>query len=121
MRISLVYKRGSIAVKYNDKLIGIVTERDLLKRVLAHDLNPHSTRLSEIMSKTLIIVDAEDDIEKARDIMDKHRVRRIFVAENGEVKGILSIRQIIQHLRYSNAVRLSEEEHIRPAYLLREI
>ncbi len=73
------------------KLVGIVTDRDLALKVVAEGLDPKSTKVETVMTRLVITCLADDDIQKALDAMSKHQLRRIPVVDNnGRILGIIS-------------------------------
>ena len=97
---------SSIILVQNDKPVGIVTERDLVRRVLASDRNPDSLKAQDIATKTVITTSALADVSTAVDIMNGYNIRRIVVVDDksGQVVGILTTDDIWQNFR-----RMSEE------------
>ena len=93
---------GCIIVTENGKPIGIVTERDLLKRVISNKKDPTQTKLSEIMSKPLITVKPSTSITSAAKIMIKTQIKKLPVINNQNLVGILSLTDLIRVLRTHN-------------------
>ena len=72
-------------------LVGIVTDRDLVLKVLADGLDPRTTQVNDVMSKKLVTCRADDDVEKAMNAMAQFQLRRIpVVGENMKLVGIIS-------------------------------
>ena len=74
-----------------NKIVGIVTDRDILLRAVACDKNTCTTPISEIMTKNVFYCDCNASVEDAEKIMAKERVRRIPVVDNNKVIGILTL------------------------------
>jgi len=73
------------------KLEGIITDRDIVLKVVAEGRDPNTTRVSEIMSKDVFNCRVNDDAHKATHLMEEHQVRRVpIVNENGQLAGIVS-------------------------------
>lgn len=83
---------GSIVVLDGDRLLGIFTERDAVKRVLAYDHDPRTTSISEVMTRDPDTVGPDDSVTEAIRKMDEFRYRHLPVVENGKVVGMMSIR-----------------------------
>ncbi|OGC77921.1 MAG: hypothetical protein A2Z27_03310 [candidate division Zixibacteria bacterium RBG_16_50_21] len=85
---------GSIPVIENDltnKLIGIVTDRDLALKIVAEGLNAKSTKVEVVMTRQVVTCHAGDDLQKALDAMAEHQLRRIPVVDNdNKVVGIIA-------------------------------
>jgi len=72
-------------------LVGIVTDRDLVLKVIAEGLDPQTTRVEEVMSKKLVTCRADDDVDIAMKSMAQFQLRRIPVVEdNMTLVGIIS-------------------------------
>jgi CBS domain-containing protein len=77
-----------------DRLIGLVTDRDLVLRVLAKQRDPSRVTLGEIAVTSLVTVTPDSNVADARDLMAKHRVRRLPVVKDGRMVGILALGDI---------------------------
>ena len=102
-RIMAARDLGSLLVTRNHEPAGIITEADLVRRVLARDLNPDTHTVEEVMSAPLITVEAGTGILEARDRMDQERVRHLLVTENGDITGIISVRDLIHKPRLASS------------------
>ena len=85
---------GSIVVVKDDIPIGIFTERDLLKRVVASGKNPTKTTVGEVMTKELITVDSDKKLRAVYQIFVINQIRHLPVVENGHLVGIVSLKDI---------------------------
>lgn len=81
---------GSIIITRSKKPLGILTERDLLMKVISVDLKPSSVRVGKIMSKPIITIDPNADITEAARVMVRNRIRRLPVIERSKLIGILT-------------------------------
>ena len=77
--------------------LGIFTERDLLKRVVAQGLDPKSTPLSKVMTPKFVCVQASDELKDLPEIMVQGNFRHLPVVEGRKLLGILSIRDIVKY------------------------
>jgi CBS domain-containing protein len=77
---------------------GIFTERDVLKRIVAGQRDPKTTRVTEVMSSGVRHVPPSTTVEQALQLMVTHRYRHLLVKEDGEVVGLISIRDIMTSL-----------------------
>ena len=82
---------GDVLVVEADQLAGIVTDRDLVVRVLADDLDPDRARVGEICSSEVLEVRPETTVDDALVIMREAAVRRLPVVDSGRLVGIVSI------------------------------
>jgi CBS domain-containing protein len=82
---------GSLPIVDGDQLVGMVTDRDIVIRVVAEGKDPQPTTVGEIASRDLVTVDPEQDLDEALRLMAQHQVRRLPVAEeDGRLVGILA-------------------------------
>ena len=92
---------GSVLIEENGKVIGIMTERDILRKIVAKGKNPDELRIKHIMSSPLITIDADEDVLEASKKMDEHRIRRLVVTQNGEIIGKVTANSIARNLKYA--------------------
>jgi CBS domain-containing protein len=86
-------------VENGDRLAGIVTDRDIVLRVVAEGGDPQSTTVGEIMSRDLATVDPDQPLEEALRLMARHQVRRLPVCEeDGRLVGIVAQADIATEL-----------------------
>ena len=91
---------GSLVVIRDNASIGIVTETDLVHKIIGRDLNPYVTSVDQIMSAPLISIDVNQTVENARDLMTKRRIRHLGVTEDGQVVGVISARDLLHPTYY---------------------
>jgi CBS domain-containing protein len=88
---------GYVIILEKSKPVGIVTEKDLVAKVLAKEKNPLNTKVSEVMSVPLITVNLDATIEDAVRTMAKHRIRRLPIARNSIIYGIFTTRDLARN------------------------
>ena len=86
---------GSVIITRENHPIGIITERDLVDRVMAKGFNPETTISKNIMSSPLSVVDPNLEVMEAARKMAKLRVRRLIVVSRGDTVGIITARDIL--------------------------
>ena len=86
---------GSTAIMEGDRLVGLFTERDLLRRVLLQNLNVDSVQVSEVMTRKLVSAKPDDNVQTAGRLMRQHHIRHLPVMDKDTLLGILSIRDLI--------------------------
>lgn len=89
---------GSVLVAKNNEPIGILTERDILKKVVAAGLDPAVTKISQVMSAPLITVPADTGIGEASRIMIAKGIRRLPVTEGNKIVGIITTRDVTREM-----------------------
>ncbi|MDQ3162139.1 MAG: CBS domain-containing protein [Actinomycetota bacterium] len=87
---------GSIPIVDGDRLIGIVTDRDIATRLVAEGKGPETT-VGEIASQALVTIDPQQSLDEAARLMGEHQLRRLPVCEeDGKLVGILAQADIAQ-------------------------
>lgn len=85
---------GSIPVVDGGRLIGIVTDRDIVVRVVASGRDPKTVRVSEAMTADPVTIGADSDIDEAQRVMADRQIRRLPVVEDGRLVGLLVLGQL---------------------------
>jgi len=91
---------GCLIVVNKEKPVGIVTERDMLKRVLLQHKDPRKTRVSSIMSKPLMVGKPQTDLREAVALMVERRIKKLPVIKNTKLLGLLTLTDIIRSSTY---------------------
>ena len=86
--------RCYLIVLRNDQPLGIVTEKDMINKVLAKRLDPLKIKVQEIMSSPLITVDPDTELTAAAELMKEKNVRKLPVAKDGILYGVITARDI---------------------------
>jgi CBS domain-containing protein len=82
---------GLAPIVEGDKLIGMLTDRDIAIRVVAEGRNPDQVTVREIASKQVVTIDPQQELDEALRIMAKHQVRRLpVVEEDGRLVGVVA-------------------------------
>jgi len=95
---------GSIPIVDNGRLVGIVTDRDIVIRAIAAGKDPRSTRVSEVMSADPVTIGSDDDAREAETLMADRQIRRLPVCDDGKLAGILVIGQLARRERDEDRV-----------------
>lgn len=85
---------GSLAVVDGDDLVGIVTDRDLVRRGMAMGLSPEA-RVDGVMSTPVVTIDAEADLHGAFTLFRTHAVRRLAVVRDGRFVGVITVDDLL--------------------------
>lgn len=94
---------GSIPIVDNDKLIGIITDRDIVVRGIADNISL-DTAVSEILSESMVTGNKDMSVEDAAELMADHQIRRLPIVDNDKVVGIVSLGDIaVKDKSYGNA------------------
>lgn len=92
-----VYKEkkvGCLVVTTGETCVGIVTERDLIERTICENRNPEKTKVFEIMSRDIKVVNAVDTLQKALEMMKQYKIKKLPVILSEKVVGIITITDI---------------------------
>ncbi len=101
---------GLTPVVEGDVLVGTVTDRDIVTRVIAEGRDPQSTSVREIASTDVITIDPQQGLDEALRLMAKHQVRRLpVVGEDGRLVGVLAQADVAEHADSSETGRMVEE------------
>lgn len=87
---------GSLLAMEAGELVGIVTESDVVRKVLAPNQDAGKTRVSTVMSSPLLSIDVNRTIRDASAVMAERGVRHLAVSDNGKIVGVLSIRDLVK-------------------------
>ena len=96
---------GAIVIKDQDKLIGIFSERDYARKVVLKGKNSTDTKLAEVMSKEVITISSDMQIDACMQLMTDKRVRHLPVVDNGKSIGIISIGDVVR-------LMIDEQKHL---------
>ncbi len=88
---------GHLIVLHNAKPTGIITERDLVSKLLAREKDPSKTKTSQLMSTPLITVDPDASVEEAVRTMVRHKVRRLSVVRDSVIYGMFTARDLAKN------------------------
>lgn len=87
---------GSLLVMQDDKLLGIVTERDYARKVIIKGRSSKSTLVSDIMTTDLVTTSADQTVNQCMSLMTDRRIRHLPVIEDDKAVGLISIGDIVQ-------------------------
>ena len=87
---------GGLIVKDGDRVVGIITERDYLRKVILRGRSSKETAVETIMTRKLVSVTPDNTIEDAMRLMTEERCRHLPVFNNGELDGIVSIGDLVK-------------------------
>jgi CBS domain-containing protein len=82
---------GSVLVVDHDRLVGIFTERDVLRRIVAEERSPHETTLEEVMTRQVACAAPHTTLNEIRAVMRDQRIRHVPVLDGTRVAGMISI------------------------------
>lgn len=91
---------GAIPVCEGQKVTGVVTDRDIVVRNIAHGKDPHSTPVRDVMSTNVQSISPETSLNQAAGIMADHQIRRLPVVENDRLVGMVSLGDLATRAKY---------------------
>ena len=95
-RVMSECKVGSVFVEQNERLVGIVTEPDIVRKVVGESRQAYHIQVESIMSTPVIGIDGSRPITEAADLMQQHGTRHLAVMKSGAIVGVLSVRDLLQ-------------------------
>jgi len=87
---------GIVAVLSGDRLVGLVSERDVVRRVVADGHNPRETLVETIMTREIVFAGPDEAFQDAVQLMDTANIRHLPVVENGILLSMLSVRDLLR-------------------------
>jgi len=81
---------GSVPVVEEDRLVGMLTDRDIVIRAVAERRDPQAVKVDEVASRQPVTVEPEQDLDEALALMARRQVRRLPVVEDGQLVGMLA-------------------------------
>jgi len=89
---------GSLFVTRNKDIIGIITDTDMVRRVVAVGLDASKTSVEQIMSAPILSIEEDKTLLDANDLMAKSHLRHLGVTRNGKLVGMISVRDLVVFL-----------------------
>jgi len=88
---------GAVPVLDRGKLVGIFSERDIMKRVLAEGKDPKRSKVSEVMTPDPLVVTADESFENCMLLMKQHGFRHLPIVDDQKLLGLVSLRDLLLH------------------------
>ncbi len=105
---------GSLMVMAGGQVIGVITERDILQRIVAERRDPAATHVDEAMTTEVVCCQLHTPLDEARGVMKNRRLRHLpVVSEEGELQGVISIGDLNAHLNHDQEQTI----HLLNAYI----
>ncbi len=95
----VVIRQGELMRDQEEEIIGLITETDIIRKVVADERDLKTTSVDTVMTSPMITVEGSWPIEDAFDMMKESGVRHLLVTKNQVVVGLVSLRDLIAHLQ----------------------
>lgn len=102
---------GSLLVMRDEKLIGIITERDYARKVIIKGRSSESTQVAEIMTADVLTTTSAQSVNTCMELMTERRIRHLPVVENNRVIGMISIGDLVQAIISDQKEEIEQLEH----------
>ena len=102
---------GALAVVSNEKLIGIVSERDYARKVILNNRSSKDTRVKEIMSTRVFHTFMSQDINECMAVMTEHHIRHLPVLDEGKLIGMISMGDVVKEIISEQQFKIEQLEH----------
>jgi CBS domain-containing protein len=99
---------GALMVLEDDKLVGIISERDYARKIILLGKTSKETLVKEIMTKKVLSIHPMQTCEECMDIMSKNHVRHLPVVVNGKLVGVVSIGDVVKNIIYKQRKKLKD-------------
>jgi CBS domain-containing protein len=96
VRLMTSHNVGIVIVLDGDRLVGVFSERDVVRRVVDQGLDPAHTSVETVMTRDLVVADADEDYQSAMRKMDQANIRHLLVVSEGRMQSMISIRDLIR-------------------------
>lgn len=102
---------GALLVMEDNRIVGILTERDYARKIALLGRSSLTTRVSEVMTKAVMYVDPSQTSEECMALMTQNRLRHLPVVENGELLGLISIGDLVKDIISQQQFIIEQLEH----------
>jgi CBS domain-containing protein len=99
---------GSLLVMNGDEVVGIFTERDVLRRVVDAELDPRTTKVAKVMTRELVTVRQRMTVTEAMAVVTEKRCRHLPVIEDGRLLGMVSIGDLTRWVSREQAFHIQD-------------
>lgn len=102
---------GALLVTVDEKLVGIISERDYARKIVLLGKSSHDSLVRDIMSTTVYTLHPDQTVEEAMELMTNRRVRHLPVVEDGNILGVISIGDVVQNIIHRQRETIKKMDH----------
>ena len=95
-KLMRIHQIGSIFVERAQAIVGIITETDIVRKIVAGDRVPYFVPVEQVMSSPVVGIEEHRPITEAADLMEEHRARHLAVTKAGQIVGVVSVRDLLR-------------------------
>jgi CBS domain-containing protein len=100
---------GSVPVVDGNRLVGLLTDRDIVVRGIADGSDPNAVQVGAIASRDVVTVRPDDDLDEALRLMAQHQVRRLPVVDDGQLVGVVATADVAHEAKEKDVGHVVEE------------
>ncbi len=101
---------GSLLVKQDGEYVGMITEVDIVRKVVAERHVPENVLVEEVMASPLISIEAQQSVVEANGLMEEKKLRHLVVRRYGDIVGVVSVRDFLHPLYIEEEVEETMEK-----------
>lgn len=109
---------GALAVTSNDKLVGIISERDYARKVILKGLSSKDVKVTEVMSSDVISISRDHTVQECMALMTEHRVRHLPVLNEEELIGMVSVGDMVNSTIEEQSATIGQLQSYTQSFLL---
>src|SRR5213079_3162893 len=102
---------GALLVMEQERLVGVISERDYTQKVFLHGKHSRETKVAEIMSSNVTVTHPREPVEKCLRLMTDKHIRHLPVLEDDKVVGVTSIGDLVKHVISCQSAAIAHLEH----------
>ncbi len=110
LQLMAKHNSGALLIMDGDEMVGILSERDCVRKVDLQGKNANNTRVSEIMTRDVISVNCDQTVEECERVMMEKGIRHLPVYDGDKLAGFLSVRDVLREVIEMQQIMLSELE-----------
>ena len=108
---------GALLVLQGEEVVGIISERDYTRKVFLKGKRSRETRVDEIMSRNVTVTGSSEPVDKCMRLMTEQRIRHLPVVDDGKLRGVLSIGDVVKHIISTQSATIEHlESYIHGGY-----